>query len=62
MYPWEGVNFAMINKHHYKYLNTFLTVYHFYSSKPIERTKLTGSKGGRVTRTKSQMFGKEVKR
>lgn len=44
----------MVHRLHYKYLNSYLTVYHFFMTKPLEATKVKGSKGGKQTRTKSE--------
>jgi hypothetical protein len=56
--PQKGVNFAMIHRLHYKYLNSYLSLYHFYMSKPLEKTVMKGAKGGKQTHTKSQTIRK----
>ncbi len=51
----------MLHRLHYKYLESYLTVYQVLVSKPLESTKLSGSKGGKQTRTKSQAVVHEQK-
>jgi hypothetical protein len=50
----------MIHRMHYKYLNSYLSIYHVFMTKPLESTKMKGSKGGKQTRTKSQPADKKA--